>query len=130
MAGLTDPLLSRGIVGKIRAIRGDVMPDLPYVSVNVPPVPPVARPAPAAPATSDGLRAAAEALEATFIAEMLKHAGVGKTPEGFGGGVGEDQFAGFLRQEQAREIAAKGGIGLAASIVEAMARMEDADDRR
>ena len=72
------------------------------------------------------LREAAQELEANFLAEMLKAAGVGKTPEAFGGGTGEDQFASFLRLEQAREMAAAGGIGLAESLFEAM--KERADD--
>ena len=85
----------------------------------------------AAPANHErtGLRAAAEALEATFIDEMLKHAGVGKTPEGFGGGVGEDQFAGFLRRAQAEKIAAQGGIGLAEQIIKSMTRNGGQDER-
>jgi len=66
------------------------------------------------------LREAAEALEANFLAEMLKSAGVGKTPEAFGGGAGEDQLASFLRLEQAREMVNAGGIGLAQSLFEAM----------
>ncbi|MCB1355591.1 MAG: rod-binding protein [Maritimibacter sp.] len=69
---------------------------------------------------------AAQELEANFLAEMLKAAGVGQTPEAFGGGAGEDQFASFLRLEQAREMAAAGGIGLAQSLYEAM--KERADD--
>lgn len=70
--------------------------------------------------TDQKLREAAQELEANFLAEMLKSAGVGKTPEGFGGGAGEDQFASFLRLEQAREMAANGGIGLAESIFHAL----------
>lgn len=66
------------------------------------------------------LREAAQELEANFLAEMLKAAGVGKTPEGFGGGAGEDQFASFLRMEQAREMAAKGGIGLSESLFKSL----------
>lgn len=63
---------------------------------------------------------AARALEARFLSEMLKSAGVGETPEGFGGGVGEDQFASFLRDAQAQEMAQAGGIGLAQTLFEAM----------
>ena len=66
------------------------------------------------------LRKVAQELEATFLAEMLKSAGVGKTPEAFGGGAGEDQFASFLRVEQARAMAAKGGIGLTEAIFESL----------
>lgn len=66
------------------------------------------------------LRQAATALEASFLAEMLKSAGVGKMPETFGGGVGEDQFATLLVREQAQLIADKGGIGLAESLFDAL----------
>ncbi|MGH1447129.1 MAG: rod-binding protein [Cognatishimia sp.] len=59
------------------------------------------------------LRAVAEKLEAHFLAEMLKNAGLGKTSEAFGGGAGEDQFSSFLREAQAAEMAKSGGIGLA-----------------
>ncbi|ABF65708.1 Peptidoglycan hydrolase flgJ [Ruegeria sp. TM1040] len=62
------------------------------------------------------LRQAAIDLEASFLSEMLKAAGLGKAPEAFGGGSGEDQFAGLLVNEQARAMAEAGGIGLAESI--------------
>lgn len=72
---------------------------------------------------ADGaLRAAAQALEARFLAEMLGAAGLGETPAEFGGGIGEDQFASFLREEQAAAMARRGGIGLAESIFEALKR--------
>lgn len=71
-------------------------------------------PGPAMPsARAQALRLAAQELEASFLAEMLKHAGLGTAPGGFGGGAGEEQFASFLRLEQARAIAQVGGIGLA-----------------
>ena len=50
-----------------------------------------------------------------FLAEMLKHAGLGKTSS-FGGGIGEDQFQSFLVSEQARIMAEAGGIGIAAMV--------------
>jgi peptidoglycan hydrolase FlgJ len=69
---------------------------------------------------SEALRAKAEELEAVFLAEMLKHAGFGETRESFGGGIGEDQFASFLRAEQAKALAANGGIGLAEQFFRSM----------
>ncbi|MBV7395356.1 rod-binding protein [Mameliella sediminis] len=66
------------------------------------------------------LREAAKELEANFLAEMLKAAKLGETPEGFGGGTGEDQFASFMRMEQARQMAESGGIGLAESLFNAL----------
>ena len=62
----------------------------------------------------------ARKLEASFLSEMLKSAGVDKTPDSFGGGAGEDQFASFLRQAQAEEMVKTGGIGLAQSLFEAL----------
>ncbi len=66
------------------------------------------------------LRDAAQKLEATFLAEMLKSAGLGTPRDAFGGGHGEDQFASFLREAQAEEMAKAGGIGLAEALFEAM----------
>lgn len=66
------------------------------------------------------LRSAAEKIEAGFLAEMLKSAGVGKTSSEFGGGAGEDQFASFLVQEQAMLMVKSGGIGLAEAIFESL----------
>ncbi|MCD1625053.1 MAG: rod-binding protein [Paracoccaceae bacterium] len=64
----------------------------------------------------DPLRETAEKLEASFLSEMLKHAGLGKTRQEFGGGAGEDQFASLLRDTQANEMVKSGGIGLAETI--------------
>jgi flagellar protein FlgJ len=72
------------------------------------------------------LREAARKLEASFLAEMLKAAGVGEQIESWGGGVGEDQFASFLRQAQADEMSKSGGIGLAESLFEALKERSNA----
>lgn len=66
------------------------------------------------------LRDAAQNLEASFLAEMLKSTGLGTFPGAFGGGAGEDQFGSFLREAQAREMVEAGGIGLAQSLFEAL----------
>jgi peptidoglycan hydrolase FlgJ len=73
----------------------------------------------------DPARASAEAFEAVFLAEMLKHSGVNALPGGFGGGAGEEAFASFLTQEYARLLAARGGIGLADQIFEAIKAREN-----
>lgn len=70
------------------------------------------------------LMAKAEELEATFLAEMLGHAGLGEAGGDFGGGHGEEQFASFLKQEQARIVVGNGGIGLAELIFNSMAEAE------
>ena len=70
---------------------------------------------------------AAQDLEASFLAEMLKSAGFGKSREANGGGIGEDQFSSFLRQEHAKEMVKTGGIGLAQSLFEALKERADAE---
>lgn len=55
-------------------------------------------------------------LEATFLAEMLKSAGLGRTPDVLGGGVGESQYQSFLLDAQSLAMAESGGIGLADQI--------------
>lgn len=72
------------------------------------------------------LRDAAQKLEATFLSEMLKSAGLGAARDSFGGGQGEEQFASFLREAQAEEMAKGGGIGLAEALFEAMKVRMDA----
>ena len=67
----------------------------------------------------------ARKLEASFLSEMLKSAGIGKTPDSFGGGAGEDQFASFLRQAQAEEMVKSGGIGLAQSLFDALKEQDN-----
>lgn len=70
----------------------------------------------------------AKALEASFLSEMLGYAGVGKTPESFGGGIGEDQLGSFLRDEQARQMVEHGGIGLAKQLFDAMTKDQNHAD--
>lgn len=63
---------------------------------------------------------AAKDLEASFLSEMLKAAGVGKPSDTFGGGAGEEQFSSFLRDLQAKEMVNAGGIGLAETFFHAI----------
>ncbi len=85
------------------------------VSALPPPVP-----------TTDKLRSAAVELEAAFLAEMLKSAGLGESRDSFGGGAGEDQFSSFLVQHQARQLAQSGGVGLSELLLKSM--MERSND--
>ncbi|WP_371170470.1 rod-binding protein [Aliiroseovarius sp. 2305UL8-7] len=71
------------------------------------------------------LMAVAQKLEASFLSEMLKSAGLGQARDAFGGGAGEDQFSSFLRQAQAEEMVKTGGIGLAQSLFEALKEAEN-----
>ncbi len=70
------------------------------------------------------LYAKAQELESVFLAEMLAHAGFGESRESFGGGIGEEQFASFLRTEQAKALAQSGGIGLAELLFRSMTEGE------
>lgn len=76
------------------------------------------------PARNDQLMARAEQLEAAFLAEMLAYTGLGKSEGTFAGGPGEAQFASFLRQEQARLMVDRGGIGLAELIFNSMVKSQ------
>ena len=87
---------------------------------SIRPIPPLRQPS-----AENPMWVQAKALEASFLSEMLGYAGVGKTPEGFGGGIGEDQFGSFLRDEQARQMVEKGGIGLAEQLFHAMTKGQD-----
>ncbi|TCP39118.1 rod-binding protein [Rhodovulum marinum] len=93
----------------------------------LPPITAPTAPTPAPTASDTRLRAAAQKLEAQFLAEMLKHAGLGETGGEFSGGIGEEQFASFLREAQAGEMVRAGGIGLAETLFEALKeRIDDA----
>ena len=63
---------------------------------------------------SNSVRDVSEKLEAAFLTELLKVSGFAKPRSEFGGGAGEDQFASFLLEAQAREIVRAGGLGLTA----------------
>ncbi|WP_298841102.1 rod-binding protein [uncultured Roseobacter sp.] len=89
---------------------------------------PVGQPGPLPTQQDRALREAAEKLEAGFLAEMLKSAGLGKTSDHFGGGSGEDQFSSFLLQEQAMQMVRAGGIGLSESIFQSL--KENHNDRQ
>lgn len=82
--------------------------------VSQPPTPDVAR-----------IQDAAQKLESSFIAEMLKSSGFGEITS-FGGGVGEEQFASYLRSAVADQMAASGGVGLSEMLFESL--MESANE--
>ncbi len=66
------------------------------------------------------LRGRARELESVFLAEMLRHGGLSAPAGAFGGGIGEEQFASFLRESQAAAMVKAGGIGLAESLFRAL----------
>lgn len=62
---------------------------------------------------ADPIRQVAKEFETAFLAEMLKHTGVGAVRESFGGGPGEEAFAGMLTRAYAQHVTDSGAIGLA-----------------
>jgi Rod binding domain-containing protein len=76
----------------------------------------------------DRLMQKAKELETAFLAEILSFTGLGAASETMGGGAGEEQFASFLRTEQARLMVDQGGVGLAEMIFESLKAKEGGPD--
>jgi len=72
------------------------------------------------------LRAKAAEIEAAFLSQMLQAAGLGAQSGDFGGGIGEDQFASFLRDAQAKAMVQSGGLGLTEALFRSMGGVNDA----
>lgn len=68
----------------------------------------------------------AQELETSFLSEMLSYTGLDDQQGAFDGGVGEDQFASFLRDVQAKAMVNHGGLGLAQSIFQSLVRRDAA----
>ena len=91
-------------------------------------IPPLSLPAPPPEflgQTQAVLMQKAKELETAFLSEMLSFSGLGTVSTEFGGGVGEDQFASFLREAQAKAMVDRGGLGLAQSIFQNLVRRDD-----
>ena len=69
----------------------------------------------------------AKALEASFLSEMLSYAGMGASQGPFSGGAGEEQYASFLREAQAKAIVEHGGIGLAENLFKSLVKHDAAN---
>jgi peptidoglycan hydrolase FlgJ len=80
------------------------------------------------PKADSALMQKAKELEAGFLSEMLGYAGLGASEGSFGGGIGEEQFASFLRDAQAKQMVAHGGIGLAEQLFHAMTKGQNHAD--
>lgn len=72
------------------------------------------------------LRAKAAELETAFLSEMLKAAGLSANAGSFSGGNGEEQFASFLREAQAKAMVQAGGIGLTEALFRSLGGQDDA----
>lgn len=83
---------------------------------------------PARAARAQELRDVAKAFEASFLSEMLKASGLGKSRSEFGGGAGEDAFSSMMVDEQASLMVERGGIGLSESIFQSLWAREFGND--
>ncbi|MEO1775299.1 MAG: rod-binding protein [Pseudomonadota bacterium] len=59
-------------------------------------------------------------IEAAFLEEMLRFAGVAEPRESLGGGAGEAQFAPFLRRAYAEDMAQNRGLGIAEMVARSL----------
>lgn len=66
----------------------------------------------------------AQAFESMILSQMLSTAGLNRVPDAAGGGPGEEQFASFLTEAQAKALAERGGIGIAERLIRAFGRPE------
>ncbi|MFA7430214.1 MAG: rod-binding protein [Rhodospirillaceae bacterium] len=77
--------------------------------------------------TPDQVREAAQDFESFFLSQMFNHMFSSvKTDALFGGGAGEDAWKSMLVDEYAKATAAKGGIGIAANVMQAMLQAQEA----
>lgn len=88
------------------------------VGTETGPAPPAAAPPAAA------LQRAAEEFEAVFLGQMLAGLTEGLAPDGILGGP-DDPFAAMLRDEYARLISRKGGIGVADAVLRELMRAQE-----
>ena len=102
------------------------MPDL--TAAVVPPtlIPPAAGAQSAAELAKRGqTKQTAQKFEASFLSVMLQQMFESTdTPAPFGGGPGESMFKSFLTQAMADKIAARGGVGVAASVQREMLKLQ------
>lgn len=81
------------------------------------------------PAVRARLQEKAVELEAAFLSEMLAHTGLDRGLSQSVEGGETDPFASFLREQEALQIARRGGIGLSEAIFRSMLREEDGNGR-
>ena len=87
------------------------------------PAPLAGLPAPAA--APKALREAAEEFEAVFLAQLLQTMTRGLAGDGPLGSGGADPFRDLLNQEVARAISRAGGIGVAATVLQEMLKLQE-----
>lgn len=86
------------------------------------------RHAPRLPHPANDPAATAQEFESVFIGAMTKiMMETVETDNGFSGGHGEEMFRGVLAEELGKEIARRGGIGLAPVVMDQIIRMQGAN---
>ena len=87
--------------------------------------PPPAAPTAAELAKRGQIKETAKKFESSFLSVMLQQMFESTdTPAPFGGGPGESMFKSFLTQAMADKIAARGGVGVAASVQREMLKLQ------
>ena len=79
--------------------------------------------------TDPALWKVAKEFEAVFLNEMLKHSGLNKTSDTFGGGAGEEAFGSMLTSQYAKQLSSVGGIGIAQHIYAGLINKGKTDDQ-
>lgn len=88
-------------------------------------------PGPKAPAMGGDAQKTAQEFEAVFIGQMAKLMLESAEVEGeFGGGHGESIFQGVLAEEIGKEMAQRGGLGLAPLVAEQIIALQGGKDER
>lgn len=80
------------------------------------------------PAQLKHIEEAAQDFEASFLTEMLRpmFEEVNQPDDLFGGGKGEEVFSNMMVDEYGKQMAARGGIGLASYVRDEMIRLQEA----
>ena len=79
----------------------------------------------ASPDTAKAAKAAKE-FESFFVSQMVQHMFEGvKTDSMFGGGHGEEMFRSQLIDQYGKMVAARGGLGIADSVVRSMLHQQE-----
>lgn len=76
--------------------------------------------------TPEQIKESAQDFEAFFLSQMLKPMfDTVKTDETFGGGEGEEMWKSMMVDEYAKQIAKKGGVGIAEQVMQVMIQAQE-----
>lgn len=73
-------------------------------------------------------RKTAQDFEAFFLSQMFQHMFAGIETDGmFGGGQGEEMWRSMLIDQYGKEVAAKGGVGIADQVMKVLLQSQEVD---